>query len=370
MQREDFKMLGIMNDQLAASLGLDNQPSPNLIENMDEQQCTTGANNYNGSVANYGRNLIRLLDVVQGEIINIENGSRRLQPLAAAVRSHDSQVHMVAYVWCLPSGPFVERIFDRQRSYVARLIQRGTLAVQKLYAAFETAVEQAEDVALEIRSLRTMFDVTESPPRDIQQQFDSRTVQFNILRQTCETFKLVTFAMGSSVWDPADLMRRLDNSTNEVSRLAALSELDYLRFEYATRGISCPLPGCFSQGKRSTYFSNAQLNNGTYTWAILPDYVLSMLDAIYVKMTNRGYPIQLNSFYRNPVHNEGLGGVPTSLHQYGQAADMQTFDFDGSNTMDKTDWQLLESVFVAQNPTPHIEPIELSGVGHVHAEWT
>jgi peptidase M15-like protein len=359
----------VMNDQWPASLGTDNQLSPNLIDIEHEEQCTTGANNYNANVANYGRRLIRLLDVVQGEIVNIENGSRRLQPLAIAVRNHDSQVHAVMYVYCLPSGPVVERTFDRQRNYVALLKQRGTLAVRNLFAAFEIAVKEAEDVALEIRNLRTTFDAMESPPRDIQQQFDSRTVQFNMLRQTCETFKLVRLAIGSSVWDPADLMRRLDDSTNEVERLAALSELDYLRFEYAMRGISCPLPGRFSQGKRSIYFSNAQLNNGAYTWAILPDYVLTMLDAVYVDMRNRGYPIQLNSFYRNPAHNDGIGGAPTSLHQYGQAVDMQTFDFDGSNTTDKTDWQLLESVFLAQNPKPHIEPIELSGVGHVHAEW-
>jgi hypothetical protein len=192
---------------------------------------------------------------------------------------------------------------------------------------------------------------------------------FQVRVAECGTFTLVRCVIRGKIWDPTTLNATIAEAQRKVAEWTTFSELDQLRFEYAIRSLPCPLASRFSQGKRSKYFTNANLNKGTYSWALLPDEMLDILDRIYIEMSALGYQVQLNSCYRNPVHNEGEGGDPGSQHQFGRAVDFQTFDFDESGAVDATDWTLLRDIIKKQSPTG-IESMADSGIGHVHAQWT
>jgi hypothetical protein len=80
---------------------------------------------------------------------------------------------------------------------------------------------------------------------------------------------------------------------------------------------------------------------------------------------------QENVIYRNPVHQQlHLGSVVNSWHQYGCAADMQTFPAPRNGPADEeaaTDfWQELAEL--AGDRGFDVEPLSDSGVGHVHVE--
>jgi hypothetical protein len=87
------------------------------------------------------------------------------------------------------------------------------------------------------------------------------------------------------------------------------------------------IPGCteFTQSITGPNFSFAQLNSGTYSWAILRSYFLNELDAL------KGLtPFTITSGYRNPAKEYSVsianGGVyhAGSRHQYGDAIDVAT----------------------------------------------
>lgn len=51
-----------------------------------------------------------------------------------------------------------------------------------------------------------------------------------------------------------------------------------------------------------------------------------------------GGPVEISCAYRCPEHNAEVGGVPNSQHVLGNAADVQTPDYDHCNTPEQLAW--------------------------------
>lgn len=97
-----------------------------------------------------------------------------------------------------------------------------------------------------------------------------------------------------------------------------------------------------------------------YGWSLLVDEMLSAMDTgvRYGAMT-------LTSAYRNPAHNEAIGGVHNSQHTHEDAADIRnpTGDTAGRN-----------EILAAAPPSPdkpdYIEPTtQKCGLACVHGDW-
>ena len=105
------------------------------------------------------------------------------------------------------------------------------------------------------------------------------------------------------------------------------------------------------------------------------------------KADYQGQPWQINSLFRNPVHNRlhviggGSGPVSNSWHQFGCAADLQTFPVlrAGSSAADSSNarqfWEALsqealelEFQVEPRDKNPARPAASFSGVGHVHIE--
>jgi hypothetical protein len=109
-------------------------------------------------------------------------------------------------------------------------------------------------------------------------------------------------------------------------------------------------------------------NNGDYPLAVLPPEFMAKLELLKGTWKGRW---QLNTIYRNPVHN--LNGhivskskpSPVSWHMWGCAADLQTFPQGG--TREQYDfWHELTKL--ARRHGFDTEPLGQALVGHVHVE--
>jgi hypothetical protein len=109
-------------------------------------------------------------------------------------------------------------------------------------------------------------------------------------------------------------------------------------------------------------------NNGDYELAVLEPKFIAKLEVLKNSWNGRW---QLNTIYRNPVHN--LNGhirsrsKPSlvSWHMWGCAADLQTFPQDGSAKQYKF-WHELDAL--ARKQGWDTESLEQAKVGHVHVE--
>jgi hypothetical protein len=109
-------------------------------------------------------------------------------------------------------------------------------------------------------------------------------------------------------------------------------------------------------------------NNGDYPLAVLEPSFMARLDLLKRAWQSRW---QLNTIYRNPVHN--LNGhivskskpSPVSWHMWGCAADLQTFPQGGSREQYVFWHELTE---LAKEHGFDTEPLSKALVGHVHVE--
>lgn len=110
-------------------------------------------------------------------------------------------------------------------------------------------------------------------------------------------------------------------------------------------------------------------NTGDYPLGIVNPVLQRGLDSLQASWSGAW---QVNSIYRNPVNNRyhTPGSDPASWHQFGCAADLQTFPFPRSNhadTVAATDnWTLLDRL--ARHMGFHDETRKGSGIGHVHVQ--
>jgi hypothetical protein len=114
--------------------------------------------------------------------------------------------------------------------------------------------------------------------------------------------------------------------------------------------------------------------------------LLAKLDTIWTK--DYELPWQLNSFFRNPVHNRfhvtggGSGPISNSWHQFGCAADLQTYPVLSAGRSTQLDtvharqfWDALSQQALLlgfqvepRDKNPNRPGASYSGVGHVHLE--
>lgn len=335
------------------------------------EQCTPGENGFNAQIANYFRNLIGLVAVIEQEVAKLENGSRQMAGLASAMERHDANIHgVVGWSGCEPSGTFVAELAKEHSAAVAAVGARSNLILGRLFANFTAAVDGLEQAAQELAALRGNFDTSETPPATVEVQFQTLTRLFTIQDAECNTYGLVKVGIRNGGWDPTAQLTRAAAARAIASSVSTLSDLDRLRFEYAESGLRCPLPGRFSRGKSSKYFSQGELNHGDSPWALLPDETLSVLDGLHEKVAAvLGRNLTIKDLYLNPRRIRATGGDPQSEHQYGRAVDLQVTDFNGDGTVDASDWNLLKALVDEAGPT-RVDDIEVSGTGQVRAEWT
>lgn len=111
-------------------------------------------------------------------------------------------------------------------------------------------------------------------------------------------------------------------------------------------------------------------NTGDYGIALLNNGFVDKLAALETRWPGRW---QINTIFRNPVHNNFHGvpdADPTSWHQFGCAADLQTFPVPRNSEKDRRDASIFwkELAAAADSVGFEVESMEKSGVGHVHVE--
>jgi hypothetical protein len=142
---------------------------------------------------------------------------------------------------------------------------------------------------------------------------------------------------------------------------------DDIRREYVTHRVNLR-PACqdFTQTRHGTYFTFNELNTGDFNWALIRDPLI--VNEVNNYGLNRwrleyGGPRIVNSAYRNPARNARVGGVATSRHMHGDAADLRNV------TQTVNEYNSMAQAAGRAN-ADFIEP--LNGpcmLGCVHADW-
>lgn len=111
-------------------------------------------------------------------------------------------------------------------------------------------------------------------------------------------------------------------------------------------------------------------NTGDYGVALLNDAFMKRLSVLEDQWAGQW---QINTIYRNPVHNNfhGVPGAePSSWHQFGCAADLQTFPVLRNTDQDRQNARIFwkELAATADSLGFDVESLDRSKVGHVHVE--
>lgn len=121
-------------------------------------------------------------------------------------------------------------------------------------------------------------------------------------------------------------------------------------------------------------FTFNEINDGDFNVAVFT--VVNHLQNIRNAL---GHPMNVNSGYRNPVHNAGIGGAMESQHMYGKAADIAVIDFNGDGAVNGNmvndpnfgaagdDWAILAN-HAGNEGASFIEPWAMTG-NWVHMNW-
>jgi hypothetical protein len=186
-----------------------------------------------------------------------------------------------------------------------------------------------------------------------------------------------TWTYSPSFHCQATAVTRTGSGTADVN-YGCHDDRDYIIQEYHDYKTSATSPfyptcGNFTKTAHSQYFSFAELNSGDYAWALVkrPMTVAASsgygLDAWRVAY---GGPRIVNSAYRNPVHNNAVGGVPASRHLFGDAADLRNQSYAspcGATCL--AEWDRMVNTALAAN-RDYVEPSTgPCGYACVHADW-
>jgi hypothetical protein len=281
----------------------------------------------------------------------------------AFVDEFNAHEHTFTYYVCDPTFNDVQAAYDSYVTNWNALVAAGDRALTLLFGHAEQALKDLVSALAPVQQARTDFDTLPNGGGGIP-AIDQTHRQFLDKERVATGFKLFNYKINSKTFDADSFYQRLRDTSGQERPLAAISELDRLREEYRSKPIPVPLPDAFTQSKHSRRFSFSQLNTGDYSWALLRDILLGKLDDLGDRMDGLHYKIQLNSIYRNPRKPQ----KPLSRHQYGDAADIQVFDFNGDGAVDAEDWESLRAVTDGLQPS-YTEPMKDSGVGHVHVDW-
>jgi hypothetical protein len=145
-------------------------------------------------------------------------------------------------------------------------------------------------------------------------------------------------------------------------------ERDKIILEYVTYHVNlAPTCSSFTQSARSANFSFAELNVGSpYSWAIIRTPLTTPASSGYGlerwRANAGGVPRIVNSAYRPPAHNATVSGASQSRHMFGDAVDLRNV----SRT--QTEYTFMAQAAIDAGAS-YVEPISMSGVGHIHADW-
>jgi hypothetical protein len=191
-----------------------------------------------------------------------------------------------------------------------------------------------------VRDRRTEFETSSTGGQGVA---GIRTAHDAFLQKErlASSFTLTRYDFGGGrVEDPARFAAEVRRLRSAEASVSAITELDRLRDEYVTGNRPVPQATDFTQSKSSAHFSFAEMNTGNYSWAVLTDALLNQLEAVRSGVGN--LPVQILSGYRNPVRNDSLpNSVPTSRHQYGDAADANPSDYNNDGQIDSGDRDIL-----------------------------
>jgi uncharacterized protein YcbK (DUF882 family) len=82
----------------------------------------------------------------------------------------------------------------------------------------------------------------------------------------------------------------------------------------------------FAEFTKSDTAKRLHINNAITTWEVR-DNIIALVEDVHQPLRDAwGGPLFINSGYRCPELNEAVGGVPTSQHPKGQAADVGCSD--------------------------------------------
>jgi hypothetical protein len=144
---------------------------------------------------------------------------------------------------------------------------------------------------------------------------------------------------------------------------------EYLYY-WAFAGLGNLDPKCseFTQSARSQYFSFSELNTGDYSWALIRQpLVISQTSGYGLDRwrVEYGGPRTINSAYRNPVHNDRIGGATNSRHMFGDAVDLR------NESRTEGEWNaMVKAAGEGRANADFIEPRNgPCGIGCVHADW-
>ena len=152
------------------------------------------------------------------------------------------------------------------------------------------------------------------------------------------------------------------------NRRGCNDDRDNIIGEYIARPVIGWVPQCnsFSNSGGSTHFSWSEFNGGFSNgnphnpWGIFG--AASSLEDTRTAYNRGG--ISLSSGYRCPKGNDSVGGVPTSRHMFGWAADMYSAD----HTWTEQEFNLLSDAASSTSPTELLTWNYYSN-HHLHAAW-
>jgi hypothetical protein len=131
--------------------------------------------------------------------------------------------------------------------------------------------------------------------------------------------------------------------------------------EYPARGVAfAPTCSDFTTDANSDYFIHSEYNhNGFHTWAIARQTLRTGADGTRVSYNA---PLIVSSGYRCPDKQYGInpGAIVGGRHMNGDAIDFDTGD-------SQTVWDAMKIAAKANGAC--VEPITMSTVDHVHADW-
>ena len=292
----------------------------------------------------------------------LNDQSNELLTLAKLRHEHnDFNVDTTHWV-CLPSGNEVINAYNEWVNAFNYAVNGLQIGVSRVFDNAYREIETLKRGKAEVLRERDVFENTRSGGQGVKDINDAHA-KFLAQEAACSAFKLESYDINHKAYDADAYYDALKKVAVEESHVSGITDLDRLRDEYVNKAIAVPPPSDFTSTASSKRFTFAQLNTGSYSWAILKPVLLAALDGIADEMDSKKYKIQLNSVYRNPARSSGQ-----SQHQYGYAADIQVFDFDRSGSVDEKDWKLLKAITDRFHPS-YTEPVSESGPGHVHVDW-
>ncbi len=340
-------------------------PTSIVLEQTTIRGCSSSQNNRNLSSIRYFNDQASRCRSIISEANGFNANTRDGIRIKRLIDEHESNVRRrIPVSVCTPTFAVLELAYAEYARLFRSSVGGIKRAVRIIYGNAERENTTLENIGTLVENARLKFE-SAIPASNGYNAIVSQHRDFLNQAAVVNSFRLFAIKIERRQYSPDKVRARSTMAINAERRYAAITELDRLRQEYVENNrIRVPLPSEFTRSASTPTFSFNQLNTGSYTWALLRPALLTKLEEIASAMGGANYEVQLNSVYRNPNRSSG-----NSRHQFGDAVDLQVFDFNNSGgRRGDADWQLLANLINTLGPG-YLEPLAQSGAGHVHADW-